>query len=60
MTKQTKQKALTEDEIDEIVIAQVDDDDAWEEEISVTPVSRPRVAVEEDDATRHQGHRNPR
>lgn len=43
MTKQTKQKLLTEDEIDEIVIAQVDDDDAWEEEISVTPVSRPRV-----------------
>ena len=59
MTKQTKQKALTEDEIDEIVIAQVDDDDAWEEEISVTPVSRPHVAVG-DNSTGHQGHRNPR
>jgi hypothetical protein len=42
MTKQAKQNPLTDDEIDEIVIAQVDDDDAWEEEISVTPVSRPR------------------
>ena len=29
---------LTEDEIDEIVISQIDDDEAWEEEISVTPV----------------------
>jgi hypothetical protein len=44
MTKQAKQKPLTEDEIDEIVIAQVDDDDAWEEEITVTPVSRSRAA----------------
>ncbi len=59
MTKQTKQKTLTEDEIDEIVIAQVDDDDAWEEEILVSPVSRPHVAAEPD-STRHQGHRNPR
>jgi hypothetical protein len=57
MTKQTKQKALTEDEIDEIVIAQVHD--AWEEEISVTPVTRPLVAVEKQ-STGHQGHRNPR
>jgi hypothetical protein len=32
---------MTEDEIDEIVIAQLDDDDAWEEEIPVTPVSPP-------------------
>jgi hypothetical protein len=38
------QKPLTDDEIDEIVIAQVDDDDAWEEEITVTPVSGQRVA----------------
>jgi len=59
MTKQTKQKALTEDEIDEIVIAQVHDDDAWEEEISVTPVTRPHVAVD-NHPTGQQGHRNPR
>ncbi|HXA15449.1 MAG TPA: hypothetical protein VN380_00535 [Thermoanaerobaculia bacterium] len=59
MTKQTKQKALTEDEIDEIVIAQVDDDEAWEEEFSVTPVSLPHAAVE-NESTRHQGHRNSR
>jgi hypothetical protein len=59
MTKQTKQKVLTEDEIDEIVIAQVDDDDAWEEEISVTPVSRPHVAVETL-PTDNQGHRSSR
>jgi hypothetical protein len=31
---------LTEGEIDQIVIEQTDDDDAWEEEIAVTPVSR--------------------
>ncbi len=44
MTKRAKQKPLTDDEIDEIVVAQVDDDDAWEEEITVTPVSRPRAS----------------
>ena len=38
------QKPLTDDEIDEIVIAQVDDDDAWEEEITVTPVSRAQAS----------------
>jgi len=43
MTKQPKQAPLTDEEIDEIVIAQVDDDDAWEEEIVVTPLTRPRV-----------------
>ncbi len=37
------QNALTEDEIDEIVIAQIDDSDAWEDEITVTPVSRASV-----------------
>ena len=36
------QESLTEEEIDQIVIEQIDDDDAWEEEISVTPVSRER------------------
>ena len=59
MTKQTNQKTLTENEIDEIVIAQVDDDEAWEEEFSVTPVSRPHAAVE-NELLRHQSHRNPR
>lgn len=43
MKKQTKDKPLTEEEIDEIVISQAHDDDAWEEEIEVTPISRPRV-----------------
>jgi len=40
------QEPLTNDEIDEIVIAQVHDDDAWEEEISVTPVSGSRITGE--------------
>ena len=35
------QESLSEHEIDEIVIAQVEDDDAWEEEVSVTPVLSP-------------------
>jgi hypothetical protein len=39
-----KQKPLTNEEIDEIVIAQIDDDDAWEEEVPVTPVSRAKVS----------------
>ncbi|MDP9360401.1 MAG: hypothetical protein M3P29_03000 [Acidobacteriota bacterium] len=61
MTKQSKQKPLTEDEIDAIVIAQVDDDDAWEEELSVTPVSRPSVARKADPSTNHPAsHRGPR
>ena len=44
-------ESMTEDEIDEIVIAQVDDDDAWEEEIVVTPVSR----TSEQQALRRDG-----
>jgi hypothetical protein len=40
MKKEQKERPLTEEEIDEIVIAQADDDDAWEEEIEVTPISR--------------------
>jgi hypothetical protein len=59
MTKQPKQKPLTEDEIDEIVIAQVHNDDAWEEEITVTPVSRPHV-VRVDPSADHRGSRHPR
>ena len=41
--KQPTQGPLTEDEIDEIVISQAHDDDAWEEEFEVMPISRPRV-----------------
>ncbi|HXH93693.1 MAG TPA: hypothetical protein VNN25_19080 [Thermoanaerobaculia bacterium] len=41
--KQPTQRPLTEDEIDEIVISQAYDDDAWEEEFEVTPISRPRA-----------------
>ena len=48
MSKQPKQKPLTDEEIDEIVIAQVNDDDAWEEEFSVTPVSGPRATQVRD------------
>lgn len=59
MTKQPRQKPLTDDEIDEIVIAQVDDDDAWEEEITVTPVSRPHV-TSVDRSADHRGSRHPR
>jgi hypothetical protein len=43
MKKQPREKPLTEDEIDEIAISQAHDDDAWEEEFEVTPISRPRV-----------------
>jgi|GEM_PF-1112450 len=56
MSEQPKQKPLTDEEIDEIVIAQVDDDDAWEEEFSVTPVSRPRTAQGSD--SKHPGQRS--
>jgi len=37
------QRPLTEDEIDEIAIRQAHDDDAWEEEFVVTPISRLRA-----------------
>jgi hypothetical protein len=47
MTKETRQEPLTEEEIDEIVIAQAHDDDAWEEEFVVTPISRTRTEREE-------------
>jgi hypothetical protein len=43
MKKQTRKKPRTEDEKDEIAISQAHDDDAWEEPIEVTPISRPRV-----------------
>jgi hypothetical protein len=57
MTKQTKQRTLTEDEIDEIVIAQVHDDDAWEEPFEVTPISRPRVVRDANLPTKHPAAR---
>ncbi len=59
MKKQTKQRTLTEDEIDEIVIAQVHDDDAWEEPFVVTPISRPRVIREANPPTKHPASRPP-
>jgi hypothetical protein len=60
MTKPSKQAPLIDDEIDEIVIAQVDDDDAWEEEVSVTPVLRPRAARDGEPSTNQPaGHRHP-
>ncbi len=43
MKKPTKEKPLTEEEMDELAIAQAHDDDAWEEPFEVTPISRPRV-----------------
>lgn len=46
MKKRTKGKPLTEEEIDEIVIAQAHNDDAWEEEFEVIPISKPRFIRE--------------
>jgi hypothetical protein len=43
MKKQTKKEPLTEEEKDEIAISQAHNDDAWEEEFEVTPISRPRA-----------------
>jgi hypothetical protein len=48
MNKLSKQEELTEEEMDEIAISQADDDDAWGEEITVTPVARARAARIED------------
>ena len=59
MTEQPKHKPLTDDEIDEIVISQIDDDDAWEEEITVTPVPRPRVVREADPSANQPAGRRP-
>lgn len=43
MKKQTKEKPLTEEEMDEIAISQAHNDDAWEEEFEVVPISKPRI-----------------
>jgi len=56
MSKQAKQTPLTEEEIDEIVIGQIDDDDAWEPEISVTPVSNAHVATDHDSQVGRNRH----
>jgi hypothetical protein len=58
MTKQTKEKPLTEEEMDEIAISQAYDDDAWEEEIVVTPISRPRVIRDANPPTKHPAARS--
>lgn len=49
---------MTDDEIDEIVIAQVDDDDAWEEEIEVTPV-HDRASAASPAPVDHPSQRHP-
>jgi len=53
MKKQTKEKPLTEEEMDEIAISQAHNDDAWEEEFVVTPISRPRVIRDVNPPTKH-------
>jgi hypothetical protein len=53
MKKQTKERPLTEEEMDEIAISQAYDDDAWEEEIDVTPISRPRVIRDANPPAKH-------
>jgi hypothetical protein len=57
--KQREEKALTEDEMDEIAISQAYDDDAWEEEIVVTPISRPRVIRDANSPAKHPATRPP-
>jgi hypothetical protein len=47
MTKEPRQEPLTQEEIDEIAIAQAHDDAAWEEAFVVTPISRTPVEREE-------------
>ena len=58
MKKPTKEKPLTEEEMDEIAISQAYDDDAWEEEIVVTPISRPRVIHGANPQTKHPAGRS--
>ena len=57
MKKQTKEKPLTEEEMDEIAISQAHNDDAWEEEFEVTPISRPRVIRDANSPARHPAAR---
>jgi hypothetical protein len=58
MKKQTKEKTLTEEEMDEIAISQAHDDDAWEEPFEVTPISRPRVIRDANPQAKHPAGRS--
>jgi predicted double-glycine peptidase len=53
MKKQTKGKTLTEEEMDEIAISQAHDDDAWEEEFEVIPISKPRIVRDTNPPAKH-------
>jgi hypothetical protein len=57
MKKQTKEKPLTEEEMDDIAISQAHDDGAWEEEFVVTPISRPRVIRDANPPAKHPAAR---
>jgi hypothetical protein len=53
MKKQTKEKTLTEEEMDEIAISQARNDDAWEEEFEVVPISKPRIVPDAKPLTKN-------
>jgi len=66
MKKQTKEKPLTEEEMDEIAISQAHNDDAWEEEFEVTPtrilrrgIRRPAPSTDNCHLICDPGHKNP-
>src|SRR6185295_3316112 len=48
----TRTKRLSEEEIDEIVIAEADNDAAWEEPVKVNPSARTSFALPRDLAAR--------
>jgi hypothetical protein len=53
-----EERPLTEEEIDERVIAQADDNDAWDEEIVVTPTRAAEpAAVQPASRRRYDGRR---
>jgi hypothetical protein len=57
MKKQIKGKPLTEEEMDEIAISQAHNDDAWEEEFEVIPISKPRIVRDANPQTKHPAAR---
>jgi hypothetical protein len=57
MKKQIKEKPLTEEEMDEIAISQAHNDDAWEEEFEVIPISKPRIVHGANPQTKHPAAR---
>jgi hypothetical protein len=57
MKKQTKEKPLTEEEMDEIAISQAHNDDAWEEEFEVVPISKPRIVRDAKNPAARPQHR---